>query len=49
METISANTENRKTYEPHKLRLALADKLNLKDPNKDMVLARLTIYYIWKT
>ena len=28
------NTENSKTNEPHKFRLTLADKLNLKDPNK---------------
>ena len=28
------NTENSKTNEPYKFRLALADTLNLKDPNK---------------
>ena len=28
------NTENSKTNEPHKFRLTLTDKLNLKDPNK---------------
>ena len=42
------NTENSKTNEPHKFRLTLADKLNLKDPNKDMVLANLSIYYTCK-
>ena len=42
------NTENSKTNEPHKFRLTLADKLNLKDPNKDIVLANLSIYYTWK-
>ena len=26
----------------------LTDKLNLKNPNKNMVLANLSIYYIWK-
>ena len=31
METIFMNTENSKTNEPHRLRLMLADKLNLKD------------------
>ena len=42
------NTENSKTNEPHKFRLTLADKLNLKDPNKNIVLANLSIYYTWK-
>ena len=42
------NTENSKTDEPHKFRLALANKLYLKDPNKNMVLANLSIYYTWK-
>ena len=27
------NTKNSKTDEPHKFRLSLAGKLNLKDPN----------------
>ena len=35
------NTENNKTNKPHIIRLALADKLNLKDPNKNMALANL--------
>ena len=48
METIFMNTENVKTNEPHRLRLSLADKLNLKNPNKNMVLANLSIYYTWK-
>ena len=30
------NTENSKTNEPHRFRFALADKLDLKDPNKNM-------------
>ena len=42
------NTEDSKRNEPHRFRLALADKLNLKDPNKNMVLANLGIYYTWK-
>ena len=29
-------------------RLTLADKLNLKDPNKNKALADLSIYYTWK-
>ena len=42
METISVNTENSKTNEPHRFRLSLADKLNLKDPSKNMALANLS-------
>ena len=42
------NTENSKTNEPHRLKLDLADKLNLKNPNKNMALANLSIYYTWK-
>ena len=42
------NTENSKTNEPHRLKLDLTDKLNLKNPNKDMDLANLSIYYTWK-
>ena len=49
METIFRNTENGKTNEPHKFRLTLADKLNLKDPNKDIALANLNIYCTWKS
>ena len=48
METIFMNTENSKTNEPHRFRLALADKVNLKDPNNNMALANLSIYYTWK-
>ena len=48
METICMNTENSRTNEPRRFRLTLADKLNLKDVNKDMVLAKVSIYYIWK-
>ena len=48
METIFMNTENSKTNEPHRFRLSLADKLNLKDPSKKMALANLSIYYTWK-
>ena len=34
MEIIFMNTENSKTNEPHRLRLTLEDKLNLKNPDK---------------
>ena len=39
------STESSKTNEPQKFKLTLADKLNLKDPNKNMALANLSIYY----
>ena len=42
------NTEDSKTNEPHRFNLDLTDKLNLKNSNKNMVLANLTIYYTWK-
>ena len=45
METIFMNTENSKTNEPHRFKLDLTDKLNLKNPNKIMALANLSIYY----
>ena len=48
METTFMNTENSKTNEPHKFRLSLSDKLNLKNPNKNIALGNLSIYYTWK-
>ena len=42
------NTENSKTNEPYRFKLDLKDKLNLKNPNKNMALANLSIYYTWK-
>ena len=48
METIFMDTENSKTNEPHRFGLTLTDKVNLKDPNKSMALANLSIYYTWK-
>ena len=48
MERIFINTENSKTTEPHKFKLTLADILNLKDPNENMVLANLGIYHTWE-
>ena len=41
-------TENSKTSETYRFKLDLADKLNLKNPNKKMALANLSIYYTWK-
>ena len=48
MGTIFMNTDNSKTNEPHRFRLTLEEKLNLKDPSKNMTLANLSIYYSWK-
>ena len=42
------NTENSMTNEPHRFGLSLADKLNLTDPNKNITLDNLSIYYTWK-
>ena len=48
MEAIFTNTESSKTNESHRFKLTLADKLNLKDSNKNMALANSSIYYAWK-
>ena len=42
------NTENSKTNEYHRFILDMTNKLNLKDPKKNMALANLSIYYTWK-
>ena len=42
------NTENSKKSEPHRFKLDLTDKLYLKNLNKNMALANLSIYYTWK-
>ena len=49
VETIFMNTEIfSKTNESHKFKLDVADKLNLKNPKKNMALVNLSIYYTWK-
>ena len=42
------NIENSKTNEPHRFRLSLADKLNLKNVNNNIALGNLSIYYTQK-
>ena len=42
------NTENSKTTEPHMFKYNLIDKLNLKNANKNITLANLGFYYMWK-
>ena len=48
METFFMNTKNSKTNEPNRFKYDLIDKLDLKNPNKNMALANLSIYYTWK-
>ena len=48
MEAIFMNTFNSTTNEFNKFIYQLTDKLNLKNPNKNMALANLSIYYTWK-
>ena len=48
METFFMNTKNSKTNEPNKFKYDLIDKLHLRNPNKNMALANLSIYYTWK-
>ena len=42
------NSKNRKTSDPHRLLLNLADKINLKRSDKYLALSNLSIYYTWK-
>ena len=48
METFFMNTKNSKTNESHRFKYDLIDKLHLKNPNKNMALGSLSIYYTWK-
>ena len=48
MKTFFMNTKNSKTNESHRFKYDLIDKLDLKNPNKNMVLGSLSIYYTWK-
>ena len=42
------NTLNSKTNTPNKCIYQFIDKLNLKNLNRNMALANLSIYYTWK-
>ena len=42
------NTKKSKTNEPNRFKYDLIDKLDLKNLNKNMALANLSIYYTWK-
>ena len=48
METFFMNSKNSKTNEPNRFKYDLIDKLDLKNPNKNMALANLSIYYTMK-
>ena len=48
METFFMNTKNSKTSESYKFKDDLIDKLDLRNPNKNMALANLSIHYTWK-
>ena len=42
------STENNKTNESNKFVYQFTDKLNLKNPKKNIGLVNLSIYYTWK-
>ena len=42
------NTENSKTYEPHKFVLNLSQRLDLRSSDKHVALQNLSVYYAWK-
>ena len=42
------NTANSKTKHSNKFVYNFTDKLNLKNPNKNIGIANLSIYYTWK-
>ena len=48
METFFMNTKNSKTNEPNRFKYDLINQLDLKNPNKNMALGNLSIYYTWK-
>ena len=48
METFFMSSRNSKTNEPNRFKYDLIDKLDLKNQNKNMALANLSIYYTWK-
>ena len=48
MKTILINNENSKTNKSNKFFFQFTDKLNLKNPNKNIALANLRIYYQWE-
>ena len=45
MQTFFMNSKNSKTSETNRFKYDLIDKLDLKNPNKNMALRSLSIYY----
>ena len=48
METFFMNSKNSKTSKPYKFKYDLIHKLDLRNPNKNMALANLSIYHTLK-
>ena len=48
MKTIFMNTENSKKNESNKFLNEFTNKLNLKNPNQNITLVNLSIYYTWQ-
>ena len=48
MDTVSINSKNSKTSDPHRLLLNLTDKRDLRRKYKYTSLSNLSIYYAWK-
>ena len=48
METLFMNSKNSTTNEPNRFKYDLIDKVDLKNPNKNVALGSLSIYYTWK-
>ena len=48
METIFMNTLNSRTNESSRFVYQFTDKLNLKNPSKNIALANLSIHYTWR-
>ena len=48
METFFMNTKNSKTNESHRFKYDLIDKLDFKNPNKNMALGSLSIHTLGK-
>ena len=49
MKTFFMNTKSSKTSEPYRFKYDLIDKLDLRNPNRNLALANLSIYYTWKS
>ena len=45
MNTIFMNSENSKTFDPHRLLLNVSDRINVKRRDKYVALSNLSIYY----